>query len=460
VIIIGSGIGGLTTAAYLSKLGIKSLLLEQNDTLGGRCANRNIGGQKFEIGAIYLGGGVFDHLRNIFGVDCKTIPIRCGVRIGNGIASFPIDRRAVLELKLCGISWLELFRLRYRMRILSNPELLSRYCSIGEVYDALTDNKILRQFFSVITGVSGVSPYSLPSRYLSTQHPIARYKALNPEYLQGGNGEIASILVKLAEKNCKIIRNVKIDKIIIEANMVKGVKSNQQEYLGKIVVSNAGLRSTVLTLTDSGNWPKDYYNHVQSTKETLQVVNIFLTFSHTFSIPKDYTVFFLPYNIDEEFKILENGSFPEDSMFILHVPSNAEPQNEGDYRATLQFYYPREIRVDQECLDKQINKIMNDGLEKLFKGFSKAITGYEVYDPSRYEKEFGLIPFVFGVSPGIDTTCFPIQTPIKGLFCTGDSVAPEGPCVPQAMESGLMCGRMVADSLHLSGKGLLSYLKN
>jgi len=29
----------------------------------------------------------------------------------------------------------------------------------------------------------------------------------------------------------------------------------------------------------------------------------------------------------------------------------------------------------------------------------------------------------------------------------GDSVAPEGPCVPQAMESGIQCARIIAASL-------------
>ena len=91
VIIIGAGIGGLTTAAYLSKLGIPSLLLEQTSSIGGRCATRMINGQRFEIGALYIGGGAFDHLRQTFGIKCQTIPIRCGVKMNNRLVPFPFN---------------------------------------------------------------------------------------------------------------------------------------------------------------------------------------------------------------------------------------------------------------------------------------------------------------------------------------------------------------------------------
>jgi phytoene dehydrogenase-like protein len=90
---------------------------------------------------------------------------------------------------------------------------------------------------------------------------------------------------------------------------------------------------------------------------------------------------------------------------------------------------------------------MYDGLEKLFKGFSRAITSYAIYDPIRYEREFGFPPYVFGVSPAQDQRRFPVRTPIPNLFCVGDSVQPDGPSVPQAMESGIAAARIVAQYL-------------
>jgi phytoene dehydrogenase-like protein len=444
VIIIGAGIGGLSVAAYLSKLGISSLLLEQSSYIGGRCSTRSINGLNYEIGALYIGGGVFDHLQQTFGVPCHTIPVRCGIKIGKKLASIPISWKTPFELNRCGASWLEIVKFLFRLRTLSNPVAFERAESVGQIFDNLVTDVVIRRFLDTIVGVSGVSPYRLPSRYLSKNNPANRYKMLNPEYLPSGNGEISSILHDLSKTNCKSIFDVKVNSIIIKNERAVGVDTSQGEYHCEAVVSNAGLRSTVLSLTSPDDWPSDFHKTVAKLEASLSVVNIFLTFRRSFEIPEGFSIFFVPYDVIADFDSLEKGDFPSRSMYIMHVPTNIETEKSGEHRATLQFYFPRG-EVSSRALDKQINSIMHEGLETLFKGLSKAVTGYVVYDPARYQKEFGFAPHVFNLTPDLSYPRFPVQTQIPGLYCVGDSVAPEGPCVPQAMESGIECARMIAE---------------
>jgi all-trans-retinol 13,14-reductase len=54
VIVIGSGIGGLTTAALLSRAGKKVLVLEQHDQCGGCCHSFVEKGFEFDTGIAYL----------------------------------------------------------------------------------------------------------------------------------------------------------------------------------------------------------------------------------------------------------------------------------------------------------------------------------------------------------------------------------------------------------------------
>lgn len=106
---------------------------------------------------------------------------------------------------------------------------------------------------------------------------------------------------------------------------------------------------------------------MRQLQDTLQVVNIFLTFSRSFPLPKGLVAFLVPNDVNREFVLLENGSFPTNSMYILHVLSNIEIDSDGDHWATLQFYYPRG-GVGPELLGIQVSRILRHGLEKLFNG--------------------------------------------------------------------------------------------
>ena len=54
VLIIGSGVGGLTCASLLAKEGLNVLVLEALDRIGGCCSNYDFDGFKPEVGAIFV----------------------------------------------------------------------------------------------------------------------------------------------------------------------------------------------------------------------------------------------------------------------------------------------------------------------------------------------------------------------------------------------------------------------
>ena len=55
VIVVGSGLGGLTVACLLSKVGYRVLVLEQHDVAGGATHTFTEQGFTFDVGVHYLG---------------------------------------------------------------------------------------------------------------------------------------------------------------------------------------------------------------------------------------------------------------------------------------------------------------------------------------------------------------------------------------------------------------------
>jgi phytoene dehydrogenase-like protein len=448
-IVIGAGVGGLTTAAYLAKNGLKPLVLEKTKWPGGRCYARTIDGIEFDIGALYIGEKASKILEQDLGLHIETEFYRIGIKIGKHLFSIPFGLRTLGELIRGGVSWTDILWLVMKISKLFKPKFFDSYKSVGEVIDSLTRNDIIRKIGYVLFGASGVSPYSLPSRYLRIDKDAPGTDVGNPIHFLGGNRIIADQLVStIGEWGGEIHFEENVERILFENGRASGVVTKGAHYSADYVVSNADIHSSIVELSPpeifKGN---NYLEKVSLIEKPLSLVCIFLTFVLSAEFPRSFGAFFVPSASPiDEFEMLQSGRFPEQSTFCLYVPTNIERRTEAVHRATIQFYYPRGL-VSSDALNQQVEEILTPGLERLFAGLSSKVLNYTVYDPQRYEQSFGFKPVVFGASPNLVYTRLPQQTPISNFFCVGDSVQPDRPSVPQAMESGLTCARMIVDGL-------------
>ncbi len=78
VVIIGAGIGGITTAIYLAKNGYNVNIYEKNSVPGGRCGQLIHEGHRFDLGAtMLLMPGVYREIFSSVGIDFdKTLEVR------------------------------------------------------------------------------------------------------------------------------------------------------------------------------------------------------------------------------------------------------------------------------------------------------------------------------------------------------------------------------------------------
>jgi glycine/D-amino acid oxidase-like deaminating enzyme len=135
VVIVGGGLGGLTAAAQLSRLGVKCMLLDDNTDLGGRARTERHHGFALNYGPhrLYEDGAAVSGLRSL------EIPIDAAARGPNGGYAVWRGRKHTLPVGLCSLMTTGLLGPRAKREIASVMAAVGeldrrslRHVSIGE----------------------------------------------------------------------------------------------------------------------------------------------------------------------------------------------------------------------------------------------------------------------------------------------------------------------------------------
>jgi phytoene dehydrogenase-like protein len=284
-IVIGAGIGGLTTAAVLAKHGRSVLVLEMHYELGG-CAtvfSRNGKGQgyEFDVGLHYVGdcapGGLIPRILEGAGVtdirfleqdpqgfDTMYFP-DFQFRMPRGaeqfrerlVQTFPSEVRGIDRyIKLLYQVW-ELMGVHANplsaFRVVPRSLLALRYmnATVGEFVDTCTRDPRLK---AVLTGQLGVY-HQPPSRASLMGHAGVTMHFLHGSFYPAGGGQVLSDrLAEVVEgRGNKILLRTTATRILTENGRAVGVEF-QNKALGKqvahapVVISNADIKHTMLHL--------------------------------------------------------------------------------------------------------------------------------------------------------------------------------------------------------------------
>lgn len=293
VIVIGAGIGGLTTAALLSERRYSVLLMDMHYALGG-CATvfqrRGKGqGYEFDVGLHYVGdcgpNGLVPRIlhgagvRNIRfleqdpkGFDTLYFPdfqfsIPRGIEVFRQrlVDAFPaevrgIDRYCRLLVQVWDIMGVHANPLS-GLRVFPRSLLALRYvnATVGEFLDSCTRDPTLR---AVLTGQLGVY-HQPPSRASLMGHAGVTMHFLQGSFYPAGGGQVLSDrLADVIERNGnKILLRTKVKRILTRRGRVAGVEF-ENNALGTrrarapVVISNADLKKTLLQLLGEEQLPR------------------------------------------------------------------------------------------------------------------------------------------------------------------------------------------------------------
>jgi prolycopene isomerase len=296
-VVIGAGIGGLATAAFLTRHGFKVTVLEKHFKAGGYATNfkRDRGRFMFEVslhtmtidgnptGNILRGLGVFDKVkfnalpeyhRLVTPDHDMSFPAADAANYKRMlIETFPEEERAIHKIvdTLTGIGE-EILALDERadkfiplLFPFHFPKMWSlRNLTLQQFMDKHTRNAELQGFLGVLWSYYGLPPSKLSAFFYAAG--TGDYIAKGGSYPEGSSQALSDALVEIIEeRGGRVLLKTEAKRIIIEGGTAVGVEDHRGTvYPAQAVVSNTSAIHTFKHLTEPEAVPGDYRAQLDS----------------------------------------------------------------------------------------------------------------------------------------------------------------------------------------------------
>jgi len=479
VIIIGSGMSGLTAGAYLARAGHAVTIFEQFPAPGGVTATVKQDGFGWDIGPLLLDGFASgDKGRRILeelGVS-EQVP---SVQADRGLSMpefalwrpkeyagpnwrrdrlkelFPDESRALddyyrfydrmIQLMSLGrqvesaqglaATWLKL-------RLLLGFQSVKKYVNWngGQLMDAFFNSPVLKTFFlgivaDFVTAPSEFPALGVPSIHLETAfdkriptYPGVRSAQTAFTYILGGCQTMVDAVMGVIKANGgQILTNMLVKRILIENNRVTGVElEDGQIESADLVLASGGMKEVFFGLVGRENLPAELASQIEANRlmESVLMVQLGIDFDPSPYQPAALCYYYKTQDLEGAVKRLRTGDYHEGKDgFLIYVPSLHSPSlaPAGKHAVTIYTVAPDTLSEGSwsERKEELADKLVAEA-EQYMPGLRQHTLTRLILTPEDYRRRTAQAHHSFGgVPPVIGNKPPAHKTPIDGLWFIG-----------------------------------------
>lgn len=370
VIVIGSGLGGLTTANRLAYCGHKVLLLEYHHRLGGLATWFKRRGHIFDISLHGFPYGMVKTCKKYWN---KAI-MSSIVQLKNIVFDNPqFSLRTTFDKE----DFTRLLQSYFRIPGSTIDRFFATVAGMNFYDDqTMTTRELFNIFFPGRSDVHRLLMEPITYANGSTlDDPAITYGIVFSNFMnkgvytfEGGTDKLIGMMAEELEKNgVTICTNCKVDKIVIEKGRVRGVEVLGKTIAAKAVVSNSGITNTIRNLTDRQVYSDDFLEKADKIRVNNSSCQVY------FGIKGDQV-------IEDVGDLLFTSTAPEfDSEELLDMHTNSK---------TFSLYYPKtRPGLNQHTIVASMNSRFEDWAhqeEEIYRRDKQALIARTLTDLERY----------------------------------------------------------------------------
>jgi phytoene dehydrogenase-like protein len=493
IIVIGSGIGGLSCAAMLATYGFDVVVCESYSIPGGAAHSFERNGFRFDSGPSLYSGLSYHpstnplrHVLDALDEDLDWVNYDTwGVYIPEGEFAMAVGAdpfcqilqtiqgepavkewrtlQKVMEPLGAGATALPPAAVRFDWGMLQTvspyawhlvrkgPQLAQLTGPFSKILDRTVSDPFIGNWMNLLCFLlSGLPADGTSAAEMAFMFAEWYRPGVQLDYPVGGSGALVNALVRGLEKRGGTLQlNAHVEQILVDGERAIGVKLKSGETLraSQAVISDASIWDT-LKLLPEGALPKRFIEQRQTTPECESFMHLHLGIDGA-GICSDLLCHYIVVN---DWQL---GVTAPQNVVLISIPSVLDPSLAPAGKHTIHVYTPgnEPYRLWQGMdrlsepyaeLKAKRSTVMWQALERIIPDIHSRVEVSLTGTPLTHERFLRRHRGTYGPAIAAKQGLFPgPKTPLKGLFCTGDSTFP-GIGLPAVAASGMIMANTLA----------------